>query len=98
MRKQNEFGKSVSAALATTSAMDKAQVPELHVGRIQASGIAIVRWHLEYVCAAARSLCVLLAALLLVRLAYCQSCVNHLQTCIAGVQKTREGKINGIGT
>jgi hypothetical protein len=48
------------------SALDTAKVPALQFSEIQASGVALARWPDGYVCTKARSMLILLAAVLLV--------------------------------
>jgi len=57
------------AQLVTAFAFDPTRVPSLQFNQIQAGGVAFVRWTARHVCAAAGSLHVLLAAILLVCLA-----------------------------
>jgi hypothetical protein len=57
------------AQLGAALAVDTARVPPLQFSQVQARGAEIVRWPAEHVCAAAGTLHVLLATVLLVHAA-----------------------------
>jgi len=57
------------AKLDAAAAVDKARVPSLQFAQIQACRVEVVRWRAAHACAAAGTLHVLLAKVLLVRLA-----------------------------
>jgi hypothetical protein len=73
------------AQLGAATALDQARMPALQLGQIQAGRVTARRWIAQHDCAAAGSLHVLLAPLLLVRIAQRQRgmiCVVPLRVAI----------------
>jgi hypothetical protein len=69
------------AELAATSDWNEAQMPSLQLGQIQGGRVALIRRTAQHVCAAARSLHVLLEALLLVCFPF-RGLKHFYQSCI----------------
>jgi hypothetical protein len=77
-KQQIEKFKSELAYLVALCAVDAAPMPQLHIGRIQTSGVAYIRWPARDVCIAAFSLHLVLATVLLVHLSRCRGRIRNL--------------------